>query len=236
MLKSIVWGDEEMKIITIRDIFRLQFSILLIFAAVVIAAAQGSTPTSPGGKYEGAAKGPDGEVKLTLELVGDAGKISGQITSPRAVYKIVKAQMTEGVLTLEAEGPNTRGKMTLRQKGDTLAGDFTADGKTGPVEFKKVIADDLSGEWDGVADAQGQPFPFTLTLKIEGEKVTGSSSSQLGTSPITSGTWKDGKLTFVLDGGSGQIAMMATVIEGKLSGDYDFAGQASGKWVAIKKK
>jgi hypothetical protein len=58
----------------------------------------------------------------------------------------------------------------------------------------------------------------------------------LGTSPITSGTWKDGKLTFVLDGGSGQIAMMAAVIEGKLSGDYDFAGQASGKWVAIKKK
>jgi hypothetical protein len=32
------------------------------------------------------------------------------------------------------------------------------------------------------------------------------------------------------------IAMMATIVEGKLSGDYDFAGQLSGKWVAIKKK
>ena len=223
-----------MSIITIRNIFRLQFSIVLVFTAAVVAAAQGST--SLGGKYEGTAKGPDGDVKLTLELVDEAGKISGQITSPHGVYKIVKAQMAEGVLALEAEGPNSKGKLTLRQKEQTLAGDFTADGKTGPVEFKKVIADDLSGEWDGVADAEGQPFPFTLTLKVEGEKVTGSSSSQLGTSSISSGTWKDGKLSFVLEGGSGQIAMMATIIEGKLSGEYDFAGQATGKWVAIKKK
>jgi hypothetical protein len=30
--------------------------------------------------------------------------------------------------------------------------------------------------------------------------------------------------------------MGATMIEGKLSGEFDFAGQLSGKWVAIKKK
>ena len=222
-----------MSIITSKNIFRLQFSIVLVFAAVV-AAAQGSTSLS--GKYEGTAKGPDGEVKLTLELVDEAGKISGQITSPRGVYKIVKAQLSEGLLTLEAEGTNTKGKMTLRQKGDTLVGDFTADGKTGPVEFKKANTDEISGEWDGVADAQGQPFPFTLTMKLEGEKVTGSSSSQLGTTPFTSGIWKDGKLALVMEGGAGPIAMTATMIEGKLSGDYDFAGQASGKWVALKKK
>jgi len=225
-----------MKTVTARNIVHLQLSILLVFAATITVAAQASTPTSFGGKYEGVAKGSDGEVKLTLEIVDDAGKLSGQVTSPRGVYKIVKAQLTEGVLTLDAEGTGGKGKMTLRQKGDTLAGDFTTDGKTGPVEFKKAIKDEVSGEWDAVADAQGQPFPFTLTLKIEGEKVTGSSSSQLGTSPITSGTWKDGKLAVVMEGSAGNIALMATMIEGKLSGDYDFAGQLSGKWVAIKKK
>lgn len=221
---------------TARSIFHLQLSILLVFAATIMAAAQGSTSTSFAGKYEGTAKGSDGEVRLTLELVDEAGKVSGQITSPHGVYKIVKAELADGVLTLDAEGTNTRGKMTLRQKGDTLAGDFTSDGKTGPVEFKKTIKDELSGEWEAVADAQGQPFPFVLTLKVEGEKVTGSSSSQLGTSPISSGTWKDGKLAVVMEGGAGQIALMASMIEGKLSGDYDFAGQLSGKWVAIKKK
>src|SRR5262245_60907891 len=206
-----------MSIITIKNIFRLQFSIMLVFTAAVVAAAQGST--SLGGKYEGTAKGPDGDVKLTLELVDEAGKISGQITSPHGVYKIVKAQMAEGVLTLEAEGANSKGKMVLRQKGDTLAGDFTADGKTGPIELKKAIKDEISGEWEAVADAQGQQFPFTLTLKADGEKVTGSSSSQLGTSPVSSGTWKDGKLALVLEGGAGNIGLIATMVEGKLSGD-----------------
>ena len=225
-----------MKTVTARSIFQLQLSILLLFAATTMAAAQGSTSTSLAGKYEGTAKGSDGEVRLTLELVDEAGKVSGQISSPHGVYKIVKAELADGVLTLDAEGTSTRGKMTLRQKGDTLAGDFTSDGKTGPVEFKKAIKDELSGEWEAVADAQGQPFPFVLTLKVEGEKVSGSSSSQLGTSPITSGTWKDGKLAVVMEGGAGQIALMANMIEGKLSGDYDFAGQLSGKWVAIKKK
>ncbi len=226
-----------MKVLTAGNMFRLQFALLLVLALAVGVAAQTSNAMSLAGKYEGTAKGPNGDVKMSLELLNDAGKLSGQITSPGGVYKIVKADLVEGVLTLEAQGTNAKGKMVLRQKGDVLAGDFTADGKTGPVEFKRAAAkDDLTGEWEAVADAQGQPFPFVLTLKLDGEKVTGSSSSQLGTSPITTGTWKDGKLAVVMEGGAGNIALMATMVEGKLSGDYDFAGQLSGKWVAIKKK
>jgi hypothetical protein len=94
----------------------------------------------------------------------------------------------------------------------------------------------LSGEWDAAADAQGQAFPFTLTLKVEGEKVTGASSSSLGNSTISTGTWKDGKLAIVLDAANGPIALIATMTDGKLVGDYDFAGQLQGKWVATKKK
>jgi len=86
-----------------------------------------------------------------------------------------------------------------------------------------------------VADAQGQPFPFLLTLKVDGETVSGSSSSQLGDSNIKSGTWKEGKLYFQLEGSNGVITMSATVVDGKLAGEFDFAGQLQGKWVAVKK-
>jgi hypothetical protein len=213
---------------------------MLVIAACVtcaVALAQGGNQNSTlAGKYEGTAKAPDGEVHLTLELLDEGGKISGQITSPHGVYKIVKGQMAAGVLTLDAEGANSKGKLTLRQKADVLSGDFTADGKTGPVEFKRAAADVISGEWDGVADAQGQAFPFTMSLKLDGEKVTGSSTSQLGTSNISNGVWKDGKLALTLESGNGNITLVATIVDGKLSGDYDFAGQGSGKWVAEKKK
>jgi len=210
--------------------------IAMCLACVVTGAQGGNQNSTLAGKYEGTAKAPDGEVHLTLELVDDGGKMSGQLTSPHGVYKIVKAQLAAGVLTLDAEGTNTKGKLTLRQKEDVLSGDFTADGKTGPVEFKRAAADEISGEWDGVADAQGQSVPFTLSLKLDGEKVTGSSNSQLGTANITSGVWKEGKLALAMETGNGQLTMVATIVEGKLSGDYDYAGQASGKWVAQKKK
>jgi hypothetical protein len=110
-----------------------------------------------------------------------------------------------------------------------------------PIELKKgsmgspAAAVSLNGDWDGVADANGQPFPFLLTLKIEGETVTGSSSSQLGEASIKSGTWKDGKLSFQLEGTNGTITMSANVVEGKLAGEFDYAGQLQGKWVAVRK-
>jgi hypothetical protein len=93
----------------------------------------------------------------------------------------------------------------------------------------------LEGDWDGVADANGQPFPFALTLKVDGETVTGTSSSQLGDAVVKSGTWKDGKLSFQLEGQNGIITLTGTVVEGKLSGEFDYAGQLSGRWVAVKK-
>jgi hypothetical protein len=134
--------------------------------------------------------------------------------------------------------------------GDKLVGDLMHGTEKVPVTLKKVTpaaaapatpaapaadAVNLNGQWDAVADANGQPFPFLLTLKIDGEKVSGNSSSQLGEATIKEGSWKDGKLVFSLEGSNGTIALSATVIEGKLSGEFDYAGQLQGKWVAVKK-
>src|SRR6266542_3997837 len=89
----------------------------------------GQARTSLTGKYEGTAKGPNSDVILKLDLVDESGKFSGQITSPRSVYKIAKGQMTDGVLTLEAEGNGSTGKLTLRQKDGKLVGDYDFAGQ-----------------------------------------------------------------------------------------------------------
>ena len=104
-----------------------------------------------------------------------------------------------------------------------------------PATAAAPAAFSLNGQWDGMADAQGQPFPFLLTLKVDGETVTGNSSSQLGESVVKEGSWKDGKLAFQLEGQNGTISMTAVVIDGKLSGEFDYAGQLQGKWVAVRK-
>ena len=191
---------------------------------------------------------------LTLEIKSENGKISGRLIAAQGEQPLTFGEVVDGKLTVRTGTGNATGILALQQRDKKLVGEWILDGKTRQVELEKVPAEKepavvevkktsepssaelLTGVWDAAADAQGQAFPFTLTLKVEGEKVTGSSSSQLGESTISSGTWKDGKLAVVLDGTAGQVALIATLVDGKLSGDYDFAGQLQGKWVAAKKK
>jgi hypothetical protein len=228
--------------LTPRTFSRLLVSVLALLLVPLMVSGQNpdsanQKPTaSLAGKYEGTAKGPEGDVQVSLDLADEAGKFSGRVTTPRGVYDVQKGQMVEGLLSLELAGKASVAKLTLRQRDDKLAGELSVDGKKGPIELKRIPKDEVSGEWDAAADAQGQAFPFTLVLKLEGEKVTGSSSSQLGNSSISSGSWKDGKLALILDGGSAQTALIATMVDGKLVGDYDYGGQLQGKWVAAKKK
>lgn len=189
------------------------------------------------GKYEGIAKDETGEQKLTLDLVEESGKFSGTFTTARGSFKILKGQKVDGVLTLEIEKPaGPPGTIPFRQHGNSLVATISEAGKNLTVEFRKILADEISGEWDAAADTQGQAFPFTLNLKLDGEKVTGSSDSQLGHSTVSSGVWKDGTLTLMLDSATGPVGLVATLTDGKLVGDYDYAGQLQGKWVAIRKK
>ena len=215
--------------------------LILPSSLTVMAQVKGPGPDEFVGHYKGTVKRASGQTEVTIDIKSADGKFSGRAVTGEGEYPISSGEIVAGKLTLKFGAPAEGALLTLQKGEDKLSGDWVRGADKGSVELKKAAvevftAEMLNGEWDAVADAQGQPFPFLLTLKVDGEKVTGSSSSQLGTSPITNGTWKDGKLAIVLEGGAGQIAMGATMIEGKLSGEFDFAGQLSGKWVAIKKK
>ena len=205
------------------------------------------------GKYEGTAKTAGAaDEKVSLELKNGGGKISGRLMKGETAIDVSEGTLTESKLTLKLGAEAKDGTISAVVDGEKITGDWTAGAQKRSLELSKVAvaasahaasagpapatAVNLSGQWDGVADAQGQPFPFVLELKIEGETVTGSSSSQLGGSQIKNGSWKDGKLAFELEGQSGVIAMSATVVDGKLAGEFDFAGQLQGRWVAVKKQ
>lgn len=197
------------------------------------------------GKYEGVVKTAGAaDEKVWLELKHDGGKISGRLTKGQTAIDVTEGTLAESKLTLKLGAAAKDGTISGVVEGEKITGDWTAGVAKRSFELKKVPAAaaaapagavNLSGQWDAVADAQGQPFPFLLVLKIEGETVTGSSSSQLGESQIKSGSWKEGKLVFEIEGQNGTISMSATVVEGKLTGEFDFAGQLQGKWVAVKK-
>jgi hypothetical protein len=191
------------------------------------------------GKYEGSAKAPgQADMPLTLELKNEAGKVSGRMTTPQGASDISEGSLADGKLSVKFGAAGKDGVMTGRIQDDKLMGEWIAGTQKRAIDLKKSqpvnAGNSLSGEWTGLANTEGG-FSFNLILNVDGEKVTGSSSSQLGESTISSGSWKDGKLIFVLDTSGGQIAMSATLVDGKLVGDFDYAGQLQGKWVASKK-
>ena len=214
----------------------------LVLFGVISAFAQGDTLS---GKYQGTAKAAGTEdAQLTLELKNEGGKISGQLVTGGNTVAITEGSFTDGKLSLKLGEVAKQGILNATLDGDKLSGDWINGATKKSVELKKdaptVVATaaapvSLSGQWDAVADANGQPFPFLLILKVDGETVTGSSSSQLGDSTVKSGTWKDGNLVFQLEGQNGTISMSAKVVDGKLSGEFDYSGQLQGKWVAVKK-
>ena len=232
--------------------YRIGLLTLTFLLGSIIALAQ-TTPANISGTYEGMVKRPGAtaEEKVSLELKSDAGKITGRATHGTMIAEVTDGKLENGTLTLNF---GTDAKFVAKVDGDKLIGDLVHGTEKVPIQLKKVTPAaaatatttttevvvgrgtiDLNGQWDAVADANGQPFPFLLTLKIDGEKVTGNSSSQLGEATIKGGSWKDGKLALELEGSNGTIALSATVIEGKLSGEFDYAGQLQGKWVAVKK-
>lgn len=226
---------------------RLALLTLTILLTSIVAFAQGTPDLS--GTYEATVKKPDGsEGKITLELKSEAGKITGSASHGTQAMPVTAAKFENGTLTLEFGKDH---KFVGKPEGDKLVGEGTEGTVKVPITFKKVVAAatssaapasaapaaalDLNGNWEAVADANGQPVPFSLTLKVDGENVTGNSSSQLGESTVKSGSWKDGKLSLVLEGQNGVVTLSATVVEGKLSGEFDYAGQMQGRWVAVKK-
>lgn len=213
---------------------------LILGAGVAFAQSpQAATTANVAGKYEGMLTGPD--ERVSLELKSEAGKISGRFLRGETAMDVSEGKLEGAELSLSF-GLETllRGKV----EADKIVGDLVVGTHKRSIELKRITSAapaaaaaplDLSGNWDAIADANGQAFPFALKLKIEGQNVSGSGSSQLGESTITSGTWKDGRLVFQLEGSNGAISMSAIVIDGKLSGEFDVAGQVQGKWVAVKK-
>lgn len=229
---------------TISKLRVLGLLTLTFLLGSIVAFAQGDLT----GTYEGTVKMPGmPEGKVSIELKSEGGKITGHATHGPKTVEITEAKLENSTLTLNFGGDH---KYVAKVDGDNLVGEVSDGAQKFPLELKKVkpaaaaaapapatapAAVNLNGQWDGVADAQGQPFPFLLTLKVDGESVTGTSSSQLGESVVKDGSWKDGKLSFQLEGQNGTISMSATVVDGKLSGEFDYAGQLQGKWVAMRK-
>jgi hypothetical protein len=217
--------------------------------------AQG-LPDSLAGKYIGTASSPNGDMAVSCELKIADGKLAGTIDSPQGPIAITGGTLTGDKIVLNIDMGGMAGTISGTMTNGRVTGQYTLGDTSGTCTLTKVIpdtakpaagadakpaaaaADPISGVWDGVAGSDQMSAPFLLTLKLEGDKVTGEITSDQGGGPLTPGTWKDGALTvtFVMQQMGGNVTMIGALKEGKLIGSMDFAGQMQLIWAAVKRQ
>ncbi len=122
------------------------------------------------------------DLQITLELKNEGGKVSGQLTNGATTTAVTDGSFMDGKLSLKLGEAAKDGSLTAKVDGDKLTGDWLSGSQKRTIELKKApsvaaVATaaatnplNLNGTWEAVADANGQPFPFVLTLKVDGRK------------------------------------------------------------------
>ena len=97
-------------------------------------------------------------------------------------------------------------------------------------------SDPISGDWEVSFKVQGTATPATFTLKLDGEKVTGTAYSEhTGPGTLRNGSWARNELAFTVDFARHEsIAITGRLKDGKLVGEFRTEGFQS-EWEASKK-
>ncbi len=106
---------------------------------------------------------------------------------------------------------------------------------TAVAKEKKPKPGPMTGTWECVSHGSSQgDMPFTLYLEQNGETVTGSVSSPLGGTDLTSATFKKKTLDIRIETPQGDYVLSALLKKGKLTGTWQHDPE-KGTWEGAKK-
>ena len=240
------------------------FVLAVSLALPAAAAAQTAPATDALGTWNATFNTQQGVIPATLKLQKTGEKITGTIGSQDGEGPLeaeVKGKNLTVWFNYNAGGSPIPIEMTGTIDGDTAkgtitaggspAGDWTAtraketkdakDAKPAPAAAA-ASGPSLTGDWNVTLQLDAITATPALTLKQDGDKLTGEyTSQQYGKFPLT-GSVKGTEMTFTVNmniEGNGIAAVYTGVVQadGSLKGSVDLGGGAmSGSFTAVKKK
>ena len=98
---------------------------------------------------------------------------------------------------------------------------------------------DVAGTWDLSVTSPNGTGNRLLTLRQDGEKLTGEIESSVGTGKVA-GSVKENTIAFTatvtMDTGTFEIAYSGKVDGDKMSGDVDFGDYGNGTWSGVRRR
>ena len=227
-------------------------TLAMLLAFVPLAHAQ---TTDISGRWDVTVTRPQGTQTAPMELKKDGDKFVGVFYAQQGNSDVVATVKDKAVTFALSPFQSSNGPISVSMsgtiEGDTMKGTLTA-GERGSFEWTARRAPAAAGQQTPPADAKldvtgtwalevvtgaGTGSP-TITLKQDGEKLSGQYSGQLGEAPLT-GTLKGTDITFsftvTVEGNSGSIIYTGTVDKDTMKGTVTLGELGDGTFTGKKK-
>ena len=197
------------------------------------------------GKWIAKAETPNGPLELEFELKMEGNQLFGSAAAfqgslPLSGLKFedpnLSLEMNLGVMNFKLTGLLKEGKFSGKweQVGSELKGAWTAERKS--TATVAAPTGGIAGAWSSVAVTSQGELLQALDLKQDGEMITGTVSSELGSLSIQAATFKDNTLQFDVDLSGTIYRTNATLKDDQLSGRWLNVGtNEGGAWSATRK-
>ncbi|MHB8973225.1 MAG: hypothetical protein ACYC3X_26665 [Pirellulaceae bacterium] len=206
---------------------RMLAAVLLVTFLGVIGRAQAEDKPNPTGTWKWEVKYNDQTREMTLKLKLEGEKLTGAIVVRDGQETAIQdAKFADGTVSFavvrERNGRKMTRKYTAKISGDILKGktETERDGQTRSRDWeaKRAGAAAPTGTWKWTLSYGGQTHEMALTLKYEGDKLTGTVARDGEETALQNAECKDGDLSVtVVRERDGQ--KMTIKYTGKVSGD-----------------
>jgi hypothetical protein len=205
---------------------------LLLCVCVSIAAASDVT-----GKWDFTAQTPSGEeFKADLTLRNDGAALAGTMATARGTADLQEIRLAGDQLTFKLAVHEALYGIKLTVGADSMKGSYSGpDGSSGSIMVKRAGGSSpalaasgkrIAGQWKVLArSSDGNEYNLDLVLTVTDGKVSGTLTSNEGTTALIDPKLEGSNLTFQVTTGDGTYSIKLTAAGQTLTGSFAGPGR-----------
>ena len=152
------------------------------------------------GSWKGKFSGPNGDMELVFTFKVNADTLNGGVTSEMGTLPLENGKVNGNEFSFNINVNGMEITNTGVLDGDTVK--LSSPGRDEPMLLSRVKQEaKIDGKWLGkISGPQGE-MELTFTFKVDGDTLTGKSSSSMGEMELTNGVVNGNDFSFDVDAG-----------------------------------
>ena len=182
------------------------------------------------GKWKGKISGPNGDMDLLFTFKVDADSLSGNVSSDMGTLPIQNGKVNGDKFSYEIDINGRIMSSTGVLEGDTIK--LSSPRRDQPMILTRVKEESkINGTWIGKVSGPQGDFELKFIFKVDGNKLTGESSSAMGEVDLTNGIVNGNEFSFDVDAGGMTISHKCKYLANDI---IDVNADINGQEIAMK--